>query len=99
MGVVRGGGAWVKEGESVTAVPLSETHKGYETGYAVALMIPALLMVFAFGFFAIGKKHYPVENVKNLPPKTVAQKKSERATLARIGGVFLMIAVFWFVYD
>src|SRR6185437_6727976 len=30
-----------------------------ERGYAVALMIPAALMVLAFGFFAIGKKHYP----------------------------------------
>ena len=70
-----------------------------EKGYAVALMIPAALMILAFGFFAIGKKHYPVEHVRNLPPKTVEQKSLERATLARIAGVFATIVVFWFVYD
>ncbi len=70
-----------------------------EHGYAVALMIPAALMVVAFGFFAIGKKHYPVEHVRDLPPKTEAQRASERATLGRIAGLFSLIAVFWFVYD
>jgi POT family proton-dependent oligopeptide transporter len=75
------------------------TEKALEKGYAVALMIPAVLMVLAFGFFAIGKKHYPVEHVRNLPPKTAEQKGAERATLARIAGVFATIVVFWFVYD
>ncbi len=70
-----------------------------EHGYAVALMIPAALMVGAFGFFAIGKKHYPVEHVHNLPPKTPEQRAAERATLARIAGLFSLIAIFWFVYD
>ncbi|HVY47314.1 MAG TPA: oligopeptide:H+ symporter [Minicystis sp.] len=70
-----------------------------ERGYAVALMIPAALMVVAFGFFAIGKKHYPVENVRSQPPKTQAQRAAERATLARIAGVFATIVIFWFVYD
>ena len=62
-------------------------------------MVPAALMVGAFAFFAMGKKHYPVENVRNLPPKTAEQKASERATLTRISGMFALIAVFWFVYD
>jgi POT family proton-dependent oligopeptide transporter len=70
-----------------------------EHGYAVALMIPAALMVGAFAFFAVGKKHYPVEHVGNLPPKTSEQRASERATLVRISGIFALIAVFWFVYD
>lgn len=70
-----------------------------ERGYAVALMIPAALMAVAFVFFAIGKKHYPQEQVKDLPPKTAEQKAAERATLARIGGIFALIAIFWFVYD
>ena len=68
-------------------------------GYAVALMIPAALMVGAFGLFAVGKKHYPVENVRALPPKTPEQKAAERATLVRVSGIFALIAVFWFVYD
>jgi POT family proton-dependent oligopeptide transporter len=70
-----------------------------ERGYAVALMIPAGLMVLAFGAFAMGKKHYPVERVRDLPPKTAAQRASERATLVRISGLFALIALFWFVYD
>ncbi len=71
-----------------------------ERGYAVALMIPAALMVLAFGFFAIGKKHYPVEHVSDLPPKTPEQRTAERATLVRdLAGLFALIAVFWFVYD
>lgn len=70
-----------------------------ERGYAVALMIPAALMAVAFVFFAIGKKHYPQEHVKDLPPKTVQQKAAERATLSRIAGLFALIAIFWFVYD
>jgi POT family proton-dependent oligopeptide transporter len=68
-------------------------------GYAVALMIPAVLMVGAFGFFAIGKKHYPVEDMRALPPKTADQRAAERATLVRVSGIFALIAVFWFVYD
>jgi POT family proton-dependent oligopeptide transporter len=68
-------------------------------GNAVALMIPAALMVVAFGLFAVGKKHYPVEHVRDLPPKTPEQKAAERSTLVRVSGIFALIAVFWFVYD
>jgi POT family proton-dependent oligopeptide transporter len=70
-----------------------------ERGYAVALTIPAALMVVAFTFFALGKKHYPVEHVRDLPKKTDEQRARERATLARISWLFALIALFWFVYD
>jgi POT family proton-dependent oligopeptide transporter len=70
-----------------------------ERGYAVALTIPAALMVVAFSFFALGKKHYPVEHVRDLPRKTADQRASERATLVRLSGLFALIALFWFVYD
>jgi POT family proton-dependent oligopeptide transporter len=70
-----------------------------EHAFAVTLMIPAALMVGAFAFFAVGKKHYPVEHVRALPPKTPEQRTLERATLVRISGIFALIAVFWFVYD
>jgi proton-dependent oligopeptide transporter, POT family len=68
-------------------------------GYGTALMIPAALMAVAFFFFAIGKRHYPVENVRARPPKTAEQKQLEWLTIRRIAGVFALIAVFWFVYD
>lgn len=73
--------------------------RALERGYAVALMIPALLMFFAFGFFALGRKHYPKEVVRDLPPKTPEQRAAERATLGRIAGIFAVIVIFWFVYD
>lgn len=68
-------------------------------GYAVALMIPAVLMAAAFVLFALGKKHYPAEQVKARPPRTPEQRAAERETLGRIAGIFLLIVVFWFVYD
>jgi POT family proton-dependent oligopeptide transporter len=70
-----------------------------EHAYAVTLTVPAVLMAGAFGLFAMGKKYYPVEDVRALPPKTAAQRASERATLAKVSGIFALIAVFWFVYD
>jgi POT family proton-dependent oligopeptide transporter len=40
-----------------------------------------------------------VEQVTKRPPKTDEQKKAEWATLARIGGVFVLIIFWWFIYD
>lgn len=68
-------------------------------GYATALMIPAALMVVAFGAFAVGKRFYPKEDVRSQPKKTPAEKRAARQTLQRIAGIFLIIALFWFVYD
>jgi POT family proton-dependent oligopeptide transporter len=95
---------WIRERVSGLPRPLPspltpEQFHALERGYAVALMIPAALMVAAFGAFAVGKKHYPVEHVGKLPPKTSEQRAAERATLVRISGIFALIAVFWFVYD
>jgi proton-dependent oligopeptide transporter, POT family len=72
---------------------------GLERGYSVALMIPAVLMVFAFGLFALGKKHYPPEKPRERVTKTAEQREAERATFARIAGLFAIISLFWFVYD
>jgi POT family proton-dependent oligopeptide transporter len=67
--------------------------------YRVALAFPAVLMVVAFFVFAIGKRYYPTENVVAQPKKSPEQRKAERLTLARIGGIFLIIIFWWFVYD
>jgi POT family proton-dependent oligopeptide transporter len=68
-------------------------------GYQVALAFPTLLMVVALFVFAIGKRYYPSENVGAQPKKTPEQKKAEIDTLLRIGGIFLIIIFWWFVYD
>lgn len=68
-------------------------------GYGVALAIPAVLMAFAFVFFMIGKKYYPEDRVEKVVVRDPLQRKNEWATLRRIGGIFLLISVFWLVYD
>jgi len=68
-------------------------------GYGPALMVPAILMAVAFAVFAAGKGYYPREEVRKRPKKTPEQRAAEWATLRRLGGVFALIAVFWFVYD
>lgn len=69
--------------------------------YGLALMIPAVLMAVAFALFAFGKRWYPHEDVRALArvPKTKEQKAAEWNTLARISGVFAIIAIFWLIYD
>jgi POT family proton-dependent oligopeptide transporter len=67
-------------------------------GYGVALAVPAALMAVGFIFFAAGKRYYPVEEIRTAA-KTPEQRTAERQTLVRLAEVFLLIAVFWFVYD
>lgn len=67
-------------------------------GYAKALMGPAYLMVASFGAFALGKRFYPQETISRTK-KTKEQKRAEITTLKRIAAPFLLIALFWFVYD
>lgn len=91
---------WLRDHIAAAGVASGMSHDAaLSRGYAVALMVPAALMALAFVFFAIGKKHYPVEQLKNLPPKTAEQKRNERATLGRIAGLFSLIVVFWLIYD
>jgi POT family proton-dependent oligopeptide transporter len=89
--------AAINIGSAVSTIALPVVKNQW--GYGPALMIPAALMAAAFAAFAVGKKHYPHEDVRSLPPKTSEQRAAERLTLTRIAGLFAMIAVFWFVYD
>ena len=75
------------------------TYAARSEGFQVALAVPAVLMVIAAFIFGIGKRYYPQENVQARPPKTPEQRKAESATLARVGGVFLIIIFWWLVYD
>jgi POT family proton-dependent oligopeptide transporter len=65
-------------------------------GYSVALAIPAGLMAAAFACFAAGRRHYPAE-----PRQTLRPVGAEGAlpALRRLAPTFLLIAIFWFVYD
>ena len=80
----------------------ADGHRTFEArseGFRVAFAVPAVLMVVAAFIFGIGKRYYPKEKVQARAPKTREQRQAERATLLRVGGVFLIIIFWWFVYD
>jgi POT family proton-dependent oligopeptide transporter len=91
--------AAVNVGAAVSAFALPLVVQAQGGQYGLALMIPAVLMAAAFGVFAFGRRYYPTENVRMLPPKTPQQREAERRTLRRIAGVFAAIAIFWLIYD
>jgi len=71
-------------------------------GYSTAFMAPTILMAVALGVFYLGKKHYPVEEIKrgkDKPIKTQEQKREDRRVLVRLSGLFLMIVFFWSIFD
>jgi POT family proton-dependent oligopeptide transporter len=71
-------------------------------GYSAAFMAPTILMAVALGIFYLGKKHYPVEEIKrglDKPIKTPEQKLEDRRVLVRLSGLFLMIVFFWSIFD
>jgi POT family proton-dependent oligopeptide transporter len=89
--------AAINVGAALTSLSLPFLRDKY--GYQFAFIFPTVFMVIAFAIFAMGKKYYPEEHPTQRPTKTPAQKAEERATLARIGGIFTLIVAFWLVYD
>ena len=70
------------------------------SGYGVALAVPAALMALALVFFASGRRFYPKEAPGRVVASTAVKapaiwSRQQRPVLS----VFLLIAVFWFVYD
>jgi POT family proton-dependent oligopeptide transporter len=73
-----------------------------EYGYSAAFMAPTILMAVSLGIFFLGKKHYPVEEIKRGVDKiikTPEQKHEDRQVLLRLSGLFLMIVFFWSIFD
>ncbi|MBD3382567.1 MAG: MFS transporter [candidate division Zixibacteria bacterium] len=70
-------------------------------GYSAAFMAPTVLMVVSLGIFYLGKRHYPVEDVKSQyeKPRASAQKSEDRRITWRIMGLFALIVFFWSVFD
>jgi len=88
--------AAINIGSAVTSLGLPLLRN--RSGYGVALAVPAALMALALVFFASGRRFYPKES----PGRAVSTVKApaiwsrqQRPVLS----VFLLIAVFWFVYD
>ncbi|MBU0964063.1 peptide MFS transporter [Patescibacteria group bacterium] len=70
-------------------------------GYGIAFMAPTILMVVSLGIFYLGKRHYPIEDVRKLQRKvkTEAECREERAVLGRLSGIFILITFFWSIFD
>lgn len=71
---------------------------GYD-GYFVGFMITAGLMTLALGLFASGKRHYAKEVIRGREPLTPEQRAEQWTVLGRIGGLFLLVAFWWFAYE
>jgi dipeptide/tripeptide permease len=69
-----------------------------EYGYRVAFLFPAALMVMAFAIFAAGKPFYAVETIQR-EPLSRAERRERLAVLARLLGLFLVVAFFWSIFD
>jgi dipeptide/tripeptide permease len=70
-----------------------------DRGYFVGFMITAGLMGLALGLFASGKRHYAREQVRDREPLTPAQRAEQWTVLSRIGGLFLLVSLWWCAYD
>jgi solute carrier family 15 (oligopeptide transporter), member 1 len=66
-------------------------------GYSAAFRFPAILMVFALGFFALGKRYYAKETVGYVPVS--AEERRERLrVLGGIIGLFVLVTFFWAIF-
>ncbi|PJA26707.1 MAG: hypothetical protein CO189_09785 [candidate division Zixibacteria bacterium CG_4_9_14_3_um_filter_46_8] len=70
-------------------------------GYSAAFMAPTIMMIVSLGIFFLGKKHYPMEEIRrdNLKVKSFQQRRDERIALVRLSGLFLLIVFFWSIFD
>jgi POT family proton-dependent oligopeptide transporter len=68
-------------------------------GYTVGFMITAGLMALALALFASGKRHYAREVVRGRTPLTPAERAEQWRVLSRIGGLFLLVSLWWAAYD
>ena len=70
-----------------------------DRGYFVGFMIAAGLMALALALFASGKRHYAHEQVRHREPLTPEQRAEQWTVLYRIGGLFLLVSLWWAAYD
>lgn len=70
-----------------------------DRGYFVGFMITAGLMGLALALFSSGKRHYAHEQVRNREPLTPEQRAEQWTVLYRIGGLFLLVSLWWAAYD
>jgi POT family proton-dependent oligopeptide transporter len=67
-------------------------------GPNAAFLLPTILMIVAMTIFALGRKHYAIETVKQDNTLTPEQSRERWVVLARLLGVFILCAVFWSIF-
>ncbi len=67
-------------------------------GYSIAFLCPAVLMAISFLIFAAGKPFYAVEKIQRRAA-TPEERALKWLTMRRIAGIFLLITVFWAIFD
>ena len=79
---------------SQIAIPWVRTNYSYR----MAFLFPAILMAVAFVIFAAGKRYYATEFISKAaaPPE---ERALQWQILGRIGGLFLLVAFFWAIFD
>lgn len=72
--------------------------QGNHYAYFIAFLVPAALMIVAFFFFAIGKKHYAIEKIERRAA-TPEEKALRWQVLQQVGLLFLLVMFFWAFFD
>ncbi|MCE5266558.1 MAG: MFS transporter, partial [Planctomycetaceae bacterium] len=84
---------------SMACVPWIRNAFGGDTqAYAKAFMFPTVLMALSLLIFAFGKPFYATETIQK-KHHTPEERRERMAVLRRMLGLFLVVAVFWSIYD
>ena len=85
---------------SMLCVPMIRNYFGGDTdAYAKAFLFPTVLMALSFIIFAAGKPFYATETIHRHKRRTPEENRERMDVLRRMLGLFLVVAVFWSIYD
>jgi POT family proton-dependent oligopeptide transporter len=85
---------------SMICVPVIRNAFGGDSdAYAKAFLFPTVLMALSFVIFALGKPFYAVETIHGKKHRTPEERRERLDVLQRMLGLFLVVAVFWSIYD
>ncbi|MBX9583319.1 MAG: oligopeptide:H+ symporter [Gemmataceae bacterium] len=76
-------------------VPYAKDHYGYRA----AFLVPAVFMAVALTAFALGKRHYAVENVRQRSAAATATAAEKLQFVLRVSGLFVPVMMFWAAFD
>lgn len=76
-----------------------ETGGTKQWAYQLAFLFPAVLMVIALTFFALGKRYYAVEKIGQVHDTTPEEKAERKKVVGTLLGVFALMVFFWMAYE